>query len=115
MEAEAIGKNPNHPKKGSTIRVDPIREIRDIKSIKKLLADSPRNLCLFTLGNNTNLRASDLLRITAGQVRRCEIGDELSIKEKKTGKHRRITLNRVVVDAIHNLLDSSTLCCNESR
>ncbi len=104
-----MSKNLNHPQKGSTIRVEPIRQIRDIKSIKKLLADSPRNLCLFTLGINTNLRASDLLRITARQVRHCEPGHEITVKEKKTGKQRRITLNKMAVTSIRNLLTDSAL------
>lgn len=56
-------KNPNRPKKGSQTTVEPIRKPADIKNIKKLLQDSPRNLCLFVLGINTNLRASDLLKI----------------------------------------------------
>ena len=99
-------KNPNHPPKGSTIKVDPIRKIKDIKAIKKLLHDKPRDLCLFTLGINTNLRASDLLRITAGMVRHLEAGDELTLKEKKTGKHRRITLNKAVISSIQALLYS---------
>ena len=99
-------KNPNHPKKDSTIKVEPIRELRDIKSIKKLLADNPRNLCLFVLGINSNLRASDLLRITAEQVRDLQAGDEFTLKEKKTGKERRITLNKSAARAIQDLLDS---------
>ena len=99
-------KNPNHPPKGSTIRVDPIKKLKDIKAIKKMLHDKPRDLCLFTLGINTNLRASDLLRITAGMVRHLEAGDELTLKEKKTGKHRRITLNKAVIASIQALLDS---------
>ena len=99
-------KNPNHPPKGSTIRVDPIKKLKDIKAIKKILHDKPRDLCLFTMGVNTNLRASDLLRITAGMVRHLEAGDELTLKEKKTGKHRRITLNKAVIASIQVLLDS---------
>ena len=55
--------NPNHPKKGSTIKVDPIKKLKDIKAIKKILANKPRDLALFTIGINTNLRASDLLRL----------------------------------------------------
>lgn len=102
-------KNPNHPKKNSSIKVEPIRELRDIKSIKKLLADNPRDLCLFTLGINTNLRASDLLRITAGQVCHLQAGDEFTLKEKKTGKERRITLNKAAVTAIQNLLTAKSL------
>ncbi len=99
-------KNANHPKAGDSIKVDPIKEVKDIKAIKRLLSGNPRDLCLFTLGINTNLRASDLLRITAGMVRDLKAGDELTLKEQKTGKHRRITLNRAATDAIQGLLDS---------
>jgi len=100
------GQNFNHPQKGSSTRVDPIRNLKDIKAIKKLLQDNPRDLCLFTLGINTNLRASDLLQITAGQVRHLKAGDELTLKEQKTGKHRRITLNKAAVSSIKGLLSS---------
>ena len=95
--------NPNHPRKGSSIKVEPIRHLKDIKAIKRLLQDSPRDFCLFTLGINTNLRASDLLAITAGMVRNEE---ELVLKERKTGKERRITLNTATQKAIQRLLDS---------
>ena len=98
-----MSNNPNHPKKGSTIKVEPIRHLKDIKAIKRLLQDSPRDFCLFTLGINTNLRASDLLAITAGMVRNEE---ELVLKERKTGKERRITLNTITQKAIQRLLDS---------
>ncbi|WP_319405805.1 tyrosine-type recombinase/integrase [uncultured Desulfosarcina sp.] len=99
-------KNPNHPKIGDSIKVDPIKDIKDIKSIKRLLSDKPRDLCLFTLGINTNLRASDLLRITVRMVKDLKAGDELTLKEKKTGKHRRITLNKAATEAIQGLLKS---------
>jgi integrase len=107
------GENSNHPVKGSTIRVEPIKDLKDIKSIKTMLADKPRDLCLFTLGINTNLRASDLLHITAGQVRNLKAGDELTLKERKTGKHRRINLNKPVVTAIQSLLQSRDYRDNE--
>ena len=100
------GQNTNHPKKGSTIRVEPIRETKDIKSIRKLLQDNPRNLCLFILGINTNLWASDLLGIKAGMVKHLRPGDELTLKERKTGKHRRITVNKSVVESIQELIES---------
>lgn len=103
------GENTNHPKKGDQIRVDPIRELKDIKSIRKLLADKPRDLCLFVLGINTNLRASDLISITVGDVRHLQPGDALNLKEKKTGKARAITLNKAVVDAVQSLLESRPL------
>lgn len=98
--------NPNHPKPGSQIKVDPIKDLKAIKTIKTLLKDKPRDLCLFVMGINTNLRASDLLQVTAGMVRGCRPGDEIELKERKTGKARRITLNKAVVDAVQGLLAS---------
>jgi integrase len=96
----------NHPKKGSTIKVEPIRELKDIQTIKKLLADKPRDFALFVLGINTNLRASDLLSLTAGQVRGLKPGDDLELKEKKTGKLRRLTLNQACISVLQALLAS---------
>ena len=100
------GQNINHPKKGSTIKVEPIKRESDIKNIKKLLSDNPRDYALFTVGINTNLRASDLVSLTTGQVRGLKPLDEIELKEKKTGKKRRITLNKACVQAINNLLAS---------
>ena len=94
----------NHPKKGDSTKVDPIRSERDIKNIKKLLADNPRNLCIFVVGINTNLRASDLVRLTVGQIKYVPIGGSFNMREKKTGKLRTITMNRTVYDAVQNLL-----------
>lgn len=94
----------NHPKKGDTIKVEPIRTIKDIKAIKRLLADKPRDLAMFTLGINTNLRASDLLKITIAMVRNLKPEDHFSIRETKTSKDRTITVNNTVVEAIQNLL-----------
>jgi len=99
----------NHPKEGDSIKVEPIRSEKDIKLIKRLLADKPRDLALFTLGINTNLRASDLLRIKVGQVRGHKPGDTFSIgKEMKTGKERLITMNKTVYEAIQGLLATLT-------
>jgi integrase len=101
-----IARNLNRPKKGDHIKVDPIKRRKDIESIKKLLGDEPRNSALFTTRVNTALRASDLLRIKVGQVRNLKAGDEIELKEKKTGKSRRITLNKASVQAIQRLLAS---------
>jgi integrase len=99
-------RNQNRPQKGDQIKVDPIKKRKDIDSIKKLLGDDPRNSALFTIGINTNLRASDLLRIRVGQVRDLKPGDEIELKERKTGKSRRITLNKACVQAVQRLLAS---------
>jgi len=111
MATEAVNGNPilknqNHPAKGSTIKVEPIREEKNIKSIKRLLADKPRDLAIFVLGINTNLRASDLLRITIGHVLQVKPGEQFTIREKKTGKLRSITLNQTVFVAFQALLNT---------
>ena len=87
---------------GKKTVVEPIRSLKDIKSIKKILQGKPRDLAIFTLGINTNLRASDIIKIKIRQVVGTE--GELVLNETKTGKPRRITLNRQVLDAIRRLL-----------
>ena len=99
------GQNFNRPEKGSQIKVQPITDLKAIAGIKALLADRPRDLALFMVGINTALRASDLLRITVGQVRHLKAGDDLELVEQKTGKARRITLNSACVEAIQGLLN----------
>jgi len=106
-------KNPNRPEPGSQIKVEPIKDLKDIRTIKKLLASKPRDLALFILGINTNLRASDMLRIKVGQLRGLKAGEEIEIKEKKTGKSRRITLNKAVVITIKKLLEAQAYDDNE--
>jgi integrase len=101
------GENHNHPKKDSQIKVDPIRSLKDINTIKKMLKnEKPRDYCLFVLGINTNLRAGDLLKITVGQVRYLKAGDLFVLKEEKTRKTRSITVNESVVEAIQYWLSS---------
>ena len=102
------GENYNRPALGSRIKVEPIKSMKDIFAIKKILADSPRDLALFTIGINTNLRASDLLSLKVGQVRGLKPMGEIVLNEKKTGKHRRINLNKACMDAINRLLATKT-------
>jgi hypothetical protein len=67
LESSRPEPNPNHPKLGDTIKVEPIRTVNAINKIKKALAPSPRNLALFVVGINTAYRASELLSIRLGQ------------------------------------------------
>ena len=99
------GKNPNHPKKGESIRVEPIRDPKDIWAIKKILADSPRDLLLFTMGINNGLRAGDLLRLRVGDVRYVKEGDYITIKEAKTGKENILMVNGTVHKALKNYFE----------
>lgn len=100
------GHNLNHPKAGDKIKVEPIRDQKDIKAIRKMLTGNVMYQALFTVGINTNLRASDLLRITAGQVRGLKPMEAIEIKEQKTSKTRRLNLNHSCIEAINRLLDS---------
>jgi len=98
------GQNFNHPATKSKIKVYPIQKLKDIKTIKKLLAHKPLDLALFTVGINTNLRASDLLQIKVKQVKGLKPGEHIELREKKTDKIRRITLNGACIETIQNLL-----------
>ncbi len=102
--ASSKGQNPNHPRKGSSIKVEPIRDLASIATIKTNLADKPRDLCLFTLGINTAYRANELLSITIGQVEHLNVGDLLELKQSKTGKYRSTPLNRPAIESIQNWL-----------
>ncbi|NRA43463.1 MAG: tyrosine-type recombinase/integrase [Oligoflexales bacterium] len=89
---------------GRITRVEPIRLPQHVSSIKRLLTDSPRNLAIFTIGINTALRASDLLRIRLSDVKHLSPGEHFVIREKKTGKARQVTLNRASHNALQKYL-----------
>lgn len=97
-------KNANRPAEGSIISVEPIKHVKDITTIKKSLGDNPRDFALFVVGINTAFRASELLALTIGQVRRLVSGDTLTVREQKTGKKRDVTINKAAHDAIQRLL-----------
>ncbi len=103
------GQNFNHPRKGASIKVHPIRHCEDITAIKRLLVHQPRNLCLFTMGINTAYRAGELLSLTVGQVSDLRTSDRLEIKQDKNQKYRAITLNKTTVDAVQNWLAAHPL------
>ena len=53
IQIDTSNKNPNHPKKDSAIKVEPIRKKKNIEDLKKILRDRPRDYCLFVFGINT--------------------------------------------------------------
>lgn len=99
-------RNPNHPRKGASIKVEPIRDLAAIATIKQNLSQKPRDLCLFTLGINTAFRANELLSITAEQVMDLDCGDLLTIKQSKNKKYRSTPLNAVAVNSIQHWLEN---------
>ena len=96
--------NFNHPKKGSSIKVEPIRERAAIKRIKKLLADQPRNLALFTLGINVAFRANELVSLDVDDVAHLSVGDTLDHKQRKTKKYRAVIINQSAYSAVQQWL-----------
>lgn len=88
---------PTHPRpaKGSTVWIDPLKSLEEVQAMKRAIAhrnkNRDRDMALFTLGVNTNLRASDLLNLTPGHVDWLE--SRLMLKERKTGKIRHIPLS----------------------
>ena len=97
--------NKNHPKKGSSITVEPIRKIKDIKRIKRNLKDKPRDLLLFTLGINNGLRIGDLLKLKVQDVKDLQPGEGFTIKEQKTNKSNIVMINKEVRRTLAVYLD----------
>lgn len=70
--------------------VQPIRNKQKIEEIKSILRNNgTRDLLLFTMGINTGLRISDLLRLKVIDVKE---KSHVEIKEQKTGKIKRFPL-----------------------
>jgi len=101
-------KNPNHPKKGSSIIVDPIRTRKEIRKIKKKLEIKPRDLLLFTLGINNGLRISDLLGLKVEDVIDLKPKETLKIKERKTGKLNILMMNGSSHKALQKFIEATS-------
>lgn len=86
------------------MRVQPITDPKNIKRIKKLLTDKPRDLLLFTMGINSGLRVQDLLALRIETVENAAVGDRITIKEKKTGKQNVLIVNQAIKEALDNYL-----------
>jgi integrase len=99
-----MGSNRQGIKKGSKISVDPIRDIKDIKSINKLLESNPRNLLLWIMGINNGLRASDIVKLKVSDVCDLKQGDVLNIYENKTGKKNILVINKQVFKSLQVFL-----------
>lgn len=79
--------------------VEPIRSKADIERMKKSLHG--RDLLLFTVGINSALRISDILKLKVGDLRG---KDYIAMKEKKTGKTKRFEINKSIKKAIKELV-----------
>ena len=80
--------------------VQPIKSKRDIGRMKRALKGNPRDLLLFTVGINSSLRISDILTIKVGDVST----DYITLRERKTGKRKRIRVNSAIKSAVDKLV-----------
>lgn len=83
------------------MEVQPLRTLDEINRMKESLHG--RDLLMFIIGINTNLRISDILPLTREDFD----GEHLRIKEQKTGKYRLIKINDSVKNAIYELAPES--------
>jgi integrase len=78
--------------RGGSDYVNTVQPITDAELIEDILDylenTSSRNYLLFQTGINTGFRISDLLRLRVRDV----LGTHISIREKKTGKEKRIEI-----------------------
>jgi len=101
-------RNPNHPKKGSKTSVEPIRSISDLRSITKLIQNSPRDHLLFTMGINNGLRVGDLLKLKVKEVIGLKTGGFVRIIEEKTKKPNVLVINKPVYKALMSYLEKNS-------
>jgi hypothetical protein len=76
--------------------VESIRVKKDIKTIKRLLKARPRDLLLFTMGVNNELRVGDLPKLKVDQMRHMKLGQPISVRGGKTGKVNVLMMNRSI-------------------
>jgi len=83
--------------------VQPIRSKEKIEEMKTYLkSKNIRDWALFTLGINSALRVSDLLKLTISDVvdENGKVRDRIKIKEKKTSKTKDFPFSNKVVEAL---------------
>jgi site-specific recombinase XerD len=90
------------------MKVDPIRDRKDVKKLKQLAEG--RNRILLEIGFNTGLRISDILEI---KVKDIFSNSHINLQEKKTGKTRKIKLNSKAKELIKEYIDDNSLLNND--
>ncbi len=71
--------------------VEPIRKFNDIKKVESILfKQNIRDFMFFVIGINCGLRISDILALDVKDVKNKKY---IQLKEKKTGKFKKIPLN----------------------
>jgi len=95
--------------------VQPIRDLKKIETIKKLLKQQNlRDYCLFVVGINSGLRISDLLKLTVSDViDGNKLKDRIRLREKKTNKFKDFPLSDNAKSALKEYLKTREYTTNE--
>ena len=93
-------KNPNHPKKGSSTKSEPIRDRRAVTKIKAALKANPRDHLLFVMGINTAYRINELLSLQVRHVLYGVPGHIIDLKQSKQDAYRAVMVNEGVFAAL---------------
>jgi integrase len=88
------------------MEVVPIPDPQKITQMKEVMKRRERDALLFVLGINSALRISDLLSLSVGDVmdEAGNIADVIILKERKTGKSKRIAVNMSIKEALYDYL-----------
>lgn len=92
--------------------VEPLRDKAKIKQMYQLLKErDPKYGLLFKFGLNTGLRISDILPLKVKDIytKKGQFRDYLTIKEKKTGKEKKIKINDTLRKNIEEYVTSMDL------
>ena len=90
--------------------VQPIKDVKQIETIKRLLRENLRDYCLFVLGINAGLRISDLLRLRILDVwDEGKPKDRISLREAKTNKYKDFPISNNAKVAIRDYLKTRTI------
>ena len=89
------------------MKVQPIKDEKKIKTIKKMLYENPRNHLIFVMGLNTGLRMGDLLKLKISDVVGKKLGDKVDVKEQKTGKYNYFIINKEIDNSLRRYLDNA--------
>jgi len=91
----------------SRMKVEPFTDVKQVKAIKKMLTDKPRDRLLYILGINSGLRVQDVLGLRVKDVSSAKVGDRIPIIEKKTGKENVLMINSEIKAALDIYLSTA--------
>lgn len=107
MTALQRTQSENHPRKGDVLKADPIRNLAAVQKIKESLKDRPRDFALFTVGVNSALRGSDLVKLRKSEIEHLAPGDHITIRIEKTERLLQVTMNETALAALRPIFDSA--------